>query len=1047
VDTDLSGAALLTVSNSATLAGAGTIGLCTNLTGATLSPGSAVGTLTVASNLYFDADSTIAFDVGTSSDLITFSSAGDWLAGSGTNITLALSTNAGFSHLNTYTIFTNVTTTGFGVTNITGYDTANYTASFAKSGNAYALSFVASSASYVVSETSLTVTENGNNTFTVVPAYEPTNNVVFDIVSDNTPKATVSPAQLTFTTGNWETPQTITVSGQDDADTTNDSAVVTVSINQAGTLDADYDPLASKTVAIAVQDDDSGFTVSPTALTITENNVSTGSFTVVLDSQPSSDVVFTISSSDDTEATTDVSQLTFTSGNYDTPQTVEVTGPDDAATGDDSATITVSVDDANSDDAFDALPDQTVAVTIYDDENLVTTTADSGAGSLRTVVGNASANQTVRFLSGLGKIVLTGSYITIDKNLSISDPEGDVIIDGNANGRIFYGNGAYDLDFIGLTLTNATVDGLDGAGMLFHSAPTVVISNCAFRACTVTGSSFVDYGGAIHYQGGLGSLTIKNTTFDSCSAVGDGGAVNLTSCSRFNMDTVTFTNNTCGSEGQGGAVYFAVDNHTSQWKTVTFAANGTTGSSKSGGAAYIRGQAGSSMAIYDCTFRTNTTADGGGAAVFFGYIDSSRTDVADCVFSNCTFDFNAAQGDGGAVYALGEAMTFVDCTFSNNSANGNARYGGAIFLDDGGGSGFWGDPIVAMDHCIVASNSAYGGGGLYVDDDSSLTVFGGTQLSGNLATATNGLMGGGGIGVGPYSDAILVISNSSIYGNSSQMHGGGIFSRGVISLAGVTVSNNTARSTGGGILQYSQHDAALNECSVVDNISRDYTESGMFGGGGLLLRDTGTMTISNCTVSGNEAHHSGGGLVSLYDASVLKVVNTTFSGNSATNSNADGGAFAFVDGASRTVTIHNSTIFDNSCGDAGGGIFRGNGSVSLYSTIIAGNAAGGSGPDMNGTIAVLDHSLVENTTGYTASSSSDNVEGVSPLLNSLYGNGGPTLTHQPQSTSPAIDAGANPLGLTYDQRGSEYPRTHNLVSDIGAVERVPGGSGSIFRFK
>jgi len=480
-----------------------------------------------------------------------------------------------------------------------------------------------------------------------------------------------------------------------------------------------------------------------------------------------------------------------------------------------------------------------------------------------------------------------------------------------------------------------------------------------------------------------------------------------------------------------------VNEHTSHWENVTFATNATTGSGKSGGAAYIRGQTGSRLTIHNSTFRNNMTGDGFGAGVFFGYVSTTRVDVSDCVFSNCMFVANTAQGHGGAVCALGEAVTFTDCAFSNNSANGNARYGGAIFLDDGGGAGFWGDPIVVMDHCIVASNSAYGGGGLYIDDDSSLTLSGGTLLSGNLATATNGPVGGGGIGVGPYSDAILIVSNSSICGNSSQMHGGGIFSRGVLSLTGVTISNNTARSSGGGLFHYSQYDALLNECSVVDNISRDYTESGMFGGGGLLLRDTGTMTISNCTVSGNEAHHSGGGLVSMYDASVLKVVNTTFSGNSATNSDADGGAFAFVDGASRTVTIHNSTIFDNSCGDAGGGIFRGNGSVSLYSTIIAGNAAGGAGPDMNGTIAEMDHCLVGTNAAYTVTVGADNIEGVNPLLGSLADNGGPTLTHALPKGSPAREKGSNPLGLAYDQRGDEFVREYGIAPDIGAYEYIP----------
>jgi len=186
----------------------------------------------------------------------------------------------------------------------------------------------------------------------------------------------------------------------------------------------------------------------------------------------------------------------------------------------------------------------------------VTSTADSGAGTLRDLVSIAASGDTIEFDAGLGPITLSGSYITINKNLTVSDPEGDVVIDGGGNDRIFHANGSYTQTFVGIAFTNATVASDDGGAMLFWGGPTVLISNCAFRACTVTGSSFVDYGGAIHYIGGAGRLTIRNTVFDGCSAVGDGGALNVTSCRELALDTVTFTNNSCGSEGQGGLSSF-----------------------------------------------------------------------------------------------------------------------------------------------------------------------------------------------------------------------------------------------------------------------------------------------------------------------------------------------------------------------------------------------------------------------------------------------------------------------------------------------------------
>ena len=73
-------------------------------------------------------------------------------------------------------------------------------------------------------------------------------------------------------------------------------------------------------------------------------------------------------SNDETEATVSGS-ITFTSENWDTPQTVTVTGvDDDLVDGTVTSTITVAVDDANSDDDFDGLDDQTVSVDTLDDD-------------------------------------------------------------------------------------------------------------------------------------------------------------------------------------------------------------------------------------------------------------------------------------------------------------------------------------------------------------------------------------------------------------------------------------------------------------------------------------------------------------------------------------------------------------------------------------------------------------------------------------------------------------------------------------------------------
>mgnify|MGYP007000267101 CR=1 len=74
-----------------------------------------------------------------------------------------------------------------------------------------------------------------------------------------------------------------------------------------------------------------------------------------------------ITSSDTGEATV-TSSLTFTSANWDTAQTVTITGvDDDLIDGTTSSTITVTVNDGSSDDNFDSVADQTVSVTTTED--------------------------------------------------------------------------------------------------------------------------------------------------------------------------------------------------------------------------------------------------------------------------------------------------------------------------------------------------------------------------------------------------------------------------------------------------------------------------------------------------------------------------------------------------------------------------------------------------------------------------------------------------------------------------------------------------------
>ena len=145
---------------------------------------------------------------------------------------------------------------------------------------------------------------------------------------------------------------------------------MTISVVDAISND-DFDGVADQTVSVSTTDNDTaGFTVAQSggSTTVAETG-STDTFTVVLNAQPTSNVVIFVVSSDTGEATVSAGTLTFTNGNWDTPQTVTITGvDDDLVDGSQTTTTTLSVVDASSDDDFDGVADQTVSVSTTDND-------------------------------------------------------------------------------------------------------------------------------------------------------------------------------------------------------------------------------------------------------------------------------------------------------------------------------------------------------------------------------------------------------------------------------------------------------------------------------------------------------------------------------------------------------------------------------------------------------------------------------------------------------------------------------------------------------
>src|SRR6266540_3253731 len=204
--------------------------------------------------------------------------------------------------------------------------------------------------------------------------------------------------------------------------------------------------------------------------------------------------------------------------------------------------------------------------------------------------------------------------------------------------------------------------------------------------------------------------------------------------------------------------------------------------------------------LNNCTLRANSAQNGFGGGAYYGTLN------------NCALASNCAYDGGGAF-----GGTLNKCTLTGNSAAGAAERSGR----GGGAAGLNAESLhipVVLNICIITSNSAGIGGGVYYG----------------------------------------TLSNCIVTGNSAEVAGGGA-SGGMLINCSLNANSATGQyANGGGVA-----DCTLNNCSLIDN-SADYLGGGAFLG-----------TLDNCTLSSNSAYYSGGGV---YGGTLN---NCTLTGNSA----------------------------------------------------------------------------------------------------------------------------------------------------------------------
>ena len=157
---------------------------------------------------------------------------------------------------------------------------------------------------------------------------------------------------------------------------------------------------------------------------------------------------------------------------------------------------------------------------------IVTNASDSGAGSLRRVLIDTSDGDKIQFDPSLNgqTITLTSGELRVDKNITIIGPgAGQLSVNGNAAGRVFYIGSAKIVTVSGLTVTNGAAPAPNRwGGGIYNDHATLTLSNC-----TISGNSADQgNGGGIYNDGSGATLTISNCTISGNSAWPGGGLFN-----------------------------------------------------------------------------------------------------------------------------------------------------------------------------------------------------------------------------------------------------------------------------------------------------------------------------------------------------------------------------------------------------------------------------------------------------------------------------------------------------------------------------------------
>ena len=352
--------------------------------------------------------------------------------------------------------------------------------------------------------------------------------------------------------------------------------------------------------------------------------------------------------------------------------------------------------------------------------NIITVTNlnDSGPGSLRQALADASEGDTINFAVS-GTISLTSGELVIDKSVTISGQPQSITVTRSSQTqfRIFHVMPGHDVTIDSLYITGGDPNLGSYGGAVLNDHAGLTISNCSLTTNSST------YGGAISSDssGGSATLAVLNSSIIGNYAVFSGGGI------YDNGGTFTITNS-------------AVSNNTAAYSDNQFAVGDGGGIYNSGGTLTI----------------TNSTVNNNLAGVTDPWVVGTGGGIyssGPLTITNSTISGNQGYLAGGGIAG---GVTITSSTISGNTANG--EHDGQPWGHGGGISG----TVILTNSTVIGNYAILSGGG----------IAGGGTITNSTLSGNNG----GGISV----TGTLEIGNSILNASGPNIsnNGGTVTSQG-----------------------------------------------------------------------------------------------------------------------------------------------------------------------------------------------------------------------------------------------------------------------------